>query len=386
MYCGIIELIGLRDLAISDPNIYMVHVNNFHTVLQDCHEDHKEVFIKGERDSLFFSHNELDGVMRFLQDLRWDLLTENEIFCRGLVQKGELDITEIMDYEKYSTDNLHFRPYTKSETVLYGQLEGIKGICIRLEDTVVDELQKEEKLEKYVTRNYYLEEYRKKTFISFFDLKFADEQFIEGRDLIKLLKIFQKYSAYSKRLARFFIPIFNLCVLEWRYRDSKWIENRIEALREEKINQAISKFKETEKEERKIVSQEKKIRSIFEKKKFPIKEAFEKYDMEYLFLSNYFNKFKTVPGIQIIPLFFLVALKNNKLISFAKSSSDSTSPLSTDQAQYLLRSLANNSWLMNYFFDQAFSEVPRSLLNKKSIFEYYYLLEKAKETADSSSV
>lgn len=334
MFSGIIEIIGIKALADIDPETYTERIDKFYTVLDNILHDNidtDQFMIDGNRDYFFIKSEKILTLIVFLQKLRSKLIMSytDPIFCRGVIMSGEYNL---LDPDSSSLKSYGFKNFDPFTAQLYGELDNFKGIGIKIDINVIKKLSKKS-IEKYTINNYYIEDFNNAIFDEFYDVNLAkDFRFPEMR---KVCNGFEKANNLSPKLSRYFIPLFNNIILNWKYKTNETIIEK----RQEYIDQKASR---------------KRTNSLL---------GIHEYDLEQLLCKGYFNRFKKVSGIRIIYLYFLCNLYGKTLIN-DKSNKSEICELEPSSVNYLLLRLKKNNWFMNFLKENAILSIPSSLLNK----------------------
>jgi hypothetical protein len=341
MYSGIVEIIGIRELADISPDRYAEKLNQFYQVLENVFQSYDGLKVYGHRDYFFCSHDNVLDLLNFIQDFRASLMTTQDIMCRGVVMKGEYSL---MRPESQNIKDIEFKVFDDFTAQLYGELYSLKGVAIKIAEKVVVDIDTK-RLEDYVLLNYYLEDFDNRVFDEFHDLKMKND--LEYSEVKKICLAFEYSNNISPKLARYYIPLFNNLIFSWFYKTDRQLEELIK----QESSKDIVRFKD--------------INNHFKNEEYA-------YELENLLYNGYFNRFKKVKGIKIIYLFFFKNLMDSKLLSI---DGDVLTHLEFENLSYIVRKMRTNTWLINYLKEDALWEAPRSLFNKLSKRKLFGLLQ-----------
>ncbi|SOD99759.1 hypothetical protein [Spirosoma fluviale] len=228
-YSSIIELIGIRELAEDDPKAFIEAINSFkgqiniafNAVLTDSNELYSfqaHLF----RDYCYIQCNNIDKLLKFLEELRYNLLVEKSFMFRAAIIKGILNLDkndeDIQIEDEYIKGVVFTYGFGVESSKLYGIIERFKGAGIFIDEDLKNELN-----EFLVFQNYYITDISTRKYHQYWDVRFnsKDQVFNKLNNVIK--KVYES-RVISKKLARFYVPfLVNLARnLEYNIEDKNY--------------------------------------------------------------------------------------------------------------------------------------------------------------------
>ena len=203
-YSAIIELVGIRELATDSPSDYIQKIREFRFALESSYDSDSSTNTYIFRDSCYLEDASLPHLVKFIRSLRTTLLLRSSLVVRGAIAKGSLSIAPIKSESPFLTARLQGFECGSVASQLFGFLERLKGVGIFVANSVYDD--SGANLDNAFFDNCYVSESRYNKYIEFVDLS-LDSEFMTWSNLGKLLSLFSKARFFSKKIARFYIPI-----------------------------------------------------------------------------------------------------------------------------------------------------------------------------------
>jgi len=165
-YIAYLDLLGTKNFS-GDVETYTQNIQHFYDSINFCSALLKDGDIVAYfSDCSYIQTFSIKNMVDFLRYLREVLMSYN-LFFNAAVIKGELDIKNDLDNSRVRGISFNNPAVSK----VYLAQDNYKGAGIHLEDAVKEEIKKEEKLVKYLTKSIYLPglDIQPK---AYFDLKF----------------------------------------------------------------------------------------------------------------------------------------------------------------------------------------------------------------------
>jgi len=158
------------------------------------------------RDYCYIQCCNLDQLLTHISNIRYRLLHDFELFCRGAVVKGGLEAKPIV-HSNAKDIIISGMEFSSIASRLYGIQERVEGIGVS-----IDWIPDESKLidEKCVSTYYVTLSSRKRSFTKFLDIA-LDSSFMTNANLHRTLKNFRKSNTLSRKFASFYVPL----LLQW---------------------------------------------------------------------------------------------------------------------------------------------------------------------------
>lgn len=216
-YASIIEIVGIKELVEDDYDMFTKLVTRFSVSLNQVAADTIRIHDASEvslfifRDHCYAEANNLPVLIFFITRLRVNFFESTNYFFRSVITTGNLLIKDPQKSNSPITANgskaeITFMEYSDVSTRLYALVERFKGIGIMVDRDMLKQSESWHFLENRIMENYYVSDLPNKKYQSFFDVN------IESNDILytKLREVFLRMhrdKLYSKKLARFYIPI-----------------------------------------------------------------------------------------------------------------------------------------------------------------------------------
>jgi hypothetical protein len=317
MFSAIIEIIGIRDLAEIESKEYLDRIRSLKSILDENASKYKsyDVKIEGNRDYFFCRCPDINVLIKFISDVRMGLIkSQHTMFCRGVIKKGAYILTKEIKNENSKTSNFIFQAFNETAAELYGELNNLKGIAVKVEDSLLENrLVKIE--DKLIFKNYIVQHYNRLLIREIYDIKLEVNKKIVKRICQKFNRSYQQ----SSRLAQYYIPVFNNLIISWGYK---------------KINNSPPK-------------------------------RWAGGTVEQLLSSNYFNNYKSIKGMRLTYVFFIKQLISEQLSYEKTKNNNEPENIKGQEISHLINLIKKNLWLRNYIKEQVFYEMPQSLFDGK---------------------
>lgn len=235
-FSGVIEPVGIRDLAKDDPEEYRKHIQHFlKQIKYSLTSDLNAIKLYFLNDYLFIETEDLETIILFICNLRTRLI-QSKMVVRGAISDGNLEAKEIKANSLKEGASICGYEFGALATELSGMRDGLKGLGIKVAKRLVKKrVQIEDKLKTIIEQknqklqingedevflqqygklsllpqffyNYHITDSKIRRYDGYYDLQ-LDEEFLTPSNLDKIMRLFRQSRVSSKKLARFFIPL-----------------------------------------------------------------------------------------------------------------------------------------------------------------------------------
>ncbi|RLJ80194.1 hypothetical protein [Pedobacter alluvionis] len=233
-FSGIIELLGIKELAEYNTDAFTKEVTDFKYKVNQCAQLYPpqevgNIFVYNFRDYCYIQSISLKNLITFLRQLQIEILRLTDFNIRCALTEGQLgfevikegglsdsldDLITTETVENINQENITYIrniEYSDTPARLYGIIERFKGIGIFLDQDLIESRISQEFLNKvkkeFCFDNYYLSEAHKFRYEHFIDCCINSTQYSEVFDLESIMQRIPQSAAKQPKFSRYYIPL-----------------------------------------------------------------------------------------------------------------------------------------------------------------------------------